>query len=91
MLYDELGVQEPHHLQKSLGDGARAVLSSRSRAVSATALETVLAVETDENKRELVAAVLQWSHAKAMAKRGGFKATGERSAMHLNCTFARSS
>ncbi|CAM9489835.1 unnamed protein product [Ectocarpus sp. 8 AP-2014] len=75
VLYDEMSVFNPQA-------GSKAALTAagrpKPRSVSVKTLSAVLEAERDPAKRELVELVLRWLDAKAVAKRGGFVAAGEK-------------
>lgn len=50
---------------------------SKLKSVSVSSLSKVLKSERDPRKRELLSLVLEWLDAKAVAKRGGFVASGK--------------
>lgn len=69
--------------------GAKALTAAgraKPRSVSVKTLSAALEAEADPAKRELVRLVLDWLDAKAVAKRGGFVASGECSAVQCSAT-----
>eukprot|EP00752_Nemacystus_decipiens_P003362 g3109.t1 len=74
VLFDEMEISHPHGDAKTFTAAGR----PKPRSVSVKTLSAALKAEEDPAKRELVQLVLDWLDAKAVAKRGGFVATGAR-------------
>lgn len=79
VLFDEVQIFDPNGpnlvVSKSPSK-AGAKSKSKAKSVSVSSLTEALETEPDPVKRELVTLVLQWLDAKAVARRGGFKASG---------------
>ncbi|CAN0363308.1 unnamed protein product, partial [Ectocarpus sp. 12 AP-2014] len=75
VLYDDMSVFNP---QAGRPEELTAAGRPKARSVSVKTLSAVLEAERDPAKRELVELVLRWLDAKAVAKRGGFVASGEK-------------
>lgn len=73
MLFDEVQVFDP----KASEPAPQSPKRSNSKSVSVSSLSKVLKSEQDPRKRELLSLVLEWLDVKAVAKRGGFVASGE--------------
>lgn len=73
VLFDEMEISHPQGESKPLTAAGR----PKPRSVSVKTLSATLEAEKDPAKRELVQLVLDWLNAKAVAKRGGFVASGE--------------
>lgn len=73
VLFDEMEIPHPQGGAKTLTAAGR----PKPRSVSVKTLSAALKAEEDPAKRELVQLVLDWLDAKAVAKRGGFVASGE--------------
>eukprot|EP00903_Cladosiphon_okamuranus_P018931 g17412.t1 len=74
VLFDEMEISHPHGSAPTLTAAGR----PKPRSVSVKTLSAALKAEEDPAKRELVRLVLDWLDAKAIAKRGGFVASGAK-------------